>query len=58
MDLNAAKLADLRTVRLTRVGMLACFVFASVMLVASLAMAKGVAPDFDQTILASLHVFH
>lgn len=44
MDLDAAKLADQRAVRLSRAGMLACFVIACVMLIASLAMAKGFAP--------------
>lgn len=55
MDLNAAKLADYRAVRLARAGMLACFVVASVMLIASLAVAKGVAPTFDASTFASIN---
>jgi hypothetical protein len=41
MDLKAANLADGRALRLTRISMIACFVVASVMLLASLAMAKS-----------------
>ena len=42
MDLNAAKLANDRASRLTRASMAACFVIASGLLLASLAMAHGV----------------
>jgi hypothetical protein len=41
MDLKAANLADDRASRMTRIGMIVCFSFASVMLLASLAMANG-----------------
>ena len=41
MDLNAANLADERAWRLTRASMIGCFVVASAMLIASLAMAKS-----------------
>lgn len=41
MDLRAADLADLKPNRLTRVSMMVCFVIASGMLLASLAMARG-----------------
>lgn len=41
MDLRAANLADDRSSRMTRVGMIVCFSIASVMLLASLAMANG-----------------
>lgn len=53
MDLNAAMLADSKAVRLTRAGMLACFVVASVMLLTSLAMAKGFAPPAHHSAFAS-----
>ena len=41
MDLKAANFADDRAGRLTRFSMIACFVVASAMLLASLAMAKS-----------------
>ena len=41
MDLNATHLADNKTSRLARVSMMVCFVIASDMLLASLAMAHG-----------------
>jgi hypothetical protein len=41
MDLKTVNLADERTWRWTRAGMVACFIVASVMLIASLAMANG-----------------
>ena len=42
MDLKAANLADERAWRLTRFSLICCFVLASGMLIASLAMAHGV----------------
>ncbi len=44
MDLNAAKLADGKASRLTWASLIICFVIASGMLLASLAMAHGRAP--------------
>ena len=41
MDLKAANLSDERAWRITRASMIACFVVASAMLIASLAMANG-----------------
>ncbi len=41
MDLEAANLANARAGRLTRAGMIACFALASIMLIASLALAKS-----------------
>ena len=41
MDLKAANLADERAWRLTRASMIGCFVVASAMLIASLAMANA-----------------
>ena len=41
MDLNAAKLADGRASRLTKLSLIICFVVASGMLLASLATAHG-----------------
>lgn len=41
MDLDAANSADARAWRFTRAGMLTCFVLASAMLIASLALANG-----------------
>lgn len=44
MDLEAARLSNLRASRMTRAGMIACYVLAGVMLIASLAMAQDYAP--------------
>ena len=41
MDLSAASKADERAMRLTRAGMIICFIVASAMLITSLAMANG-----------------
>lgn len=41
MDLNAAKLANGKTNRLTRLSLIVCFVLASGMLLASLATAQS-----------------
>ena len=41
MDLRAANFTDGKAGWLTRASMIACFVIASVMLLASLAMANG-----------------
>ena len=53
MDFEASNLADARAWRLTRAGILTCFVLASAMLVASLALAKGSqTPEGLQIVLA------
>lgn len=52
MDLNAANQADERAVRLTRASMITCFVIASVMLLASLAMAKSANVEHSVNILS------
>ncbi len=44
MDLNAANLSDDKATRLARASIFICFVIASVMLIASLAMAHGPNP--------------
>jgi hypothetical protein len=54
MDLNAAKLANDRASRLTRASMVACFVIASGLLLASLAMAHGVKAQSTAPTLATL----
>lgn len=56
MDLHAAKLADGRASRLTRLSLIACFVVASVMLLASLATAHGMksqSPTLSTTVLSN-----
>ena len=44
MDLQAANIADAQAWRLARVSMLACFVIAALMLIASLAAAHSPSP--------------
>jgi hypothetical protein len=58
MDLNAANLADGIAGRLTRASMIACFVVASAMLLASLAMAKGTAGIHNTSLSASTEKIH
>jgi hypothetical protein len=58
MDLNAANLADGRAGRLTRASMIACFVIASVMLLASLAMAKSSIGTHTASLPASAETTH
>lgn len=53
MDLHAAKLADRKASRLTRLSLIACFVIASGMLLASLATAHGMK---DQSAMLSTTV--
>ncbi len=54
MDLEAANTADARAWRFTRAGILTCFVLASAMLIASLALANGsVDTPGAQTVLQS-----
>jgi hypothetical protein len=56
MDLKAANLADDRATRLVRASMVACFMIASVMLIASLAMAHGHQPAPSQAPLATASI--
>ena len=58
MDLNAAKIADDRVARLTRAGMFACFLIASVLLLTSLALAKGVPQSIMTTAPAAGLTLH
>jgi hypothetical protein len=58
MDLNAANLADGKAGRLTRASMIACFVIASAMLLASLAMAKGSLGTHTGTLPAAAAMIH
>jgi hypothetical protein len=59
MDLDAAKLAHWKMTRLTRASMVACFVVAGVMLIASLALANGSSPSFVQpNFAASITTLH
>jgi hypothetical protein len=54
MDLEAAHHANSRAGRLTNAGMLACFVFAGVLLITSLVIADTSLPT--QTSASSIHV--
>ena len=48
MDLQAANIANNGVWRFTRIGMIACFLLAGIMLVASLTMANSqAAPKFN-----------
>ena len=50
MDLEATNAEDVRAGRITRVGMLLCFVVAGGMLIASLATAGGAPKSSTQSI--------
>lgn len=45
MDLEAAQTANFRAWRLTNAGMIACFVFAGAVLIATLAVANSANPS-------------